>query len=478
MALNSLRDRDRGSSTPDAHSNTQGSTRRDFLKILGLGALAATTKTDTGIELFQQEQTRQRSLHARARHFPRLQTPEVASEQVVIMPGVPTFSQLREMRVFNHRSTFAPPNERAEPTGINWVTGREYDSVEYAITASSESLTDIGVRLAENPRTSPLLQQTEVRILCPASGVLLSPLEIAFQMAEKSSVTQRFHFTYTEIESDAYRAIDSYIRRMIWACNNTVDFRMSEEHHPELGLTSKKKSMQFTYITATGRRVTIAVDFELQMSSDHYFRAASAAQADIVLFHDVDRTSHVGDFPQTKSAGDVYTLLTDTPSSGFSDKPHFCIISQEQCSWHHNAPSYATEGVGRVVETVQGKPFGCGQNHLDHDNILAHPHLENATAHVVELDTELIAYLHSHENDEFLRIYTLLLTPDALSQAMMDDQDGNLRVMLRNFVTKIGRIRDARIKGIIRRVARQGIDHVGNDRPRRAFFQAVMQATQ
>lgn len=478
MGLNSLNDRNRASDLPDSRSNGQDSTRRDFLKILGLGALAATTKTDYGRAIFQEEQARQHSLHARPMHLPRLQTPEVASEQIEIMPGVPTFSRLREMRIFNHRSTFAPPNERPEPTGINWVTGREYDSVEYAITASSESLTDIGVRLAENPRTSPLLQQAEVSILCPASGVLLSPLEIAFQMAEKSSVTQRFHFTYTEIESDAYRAIDSYTRRMIWACNNTADFRMSEENHPELGSSSKKKSMQFTYITATSRRVTIAVDFELQMSGEHYFRAASAAQADIVLFHDIDRTSHVGDFPQTKSAGDVYTLLTDTPSSGFGDKPHFCIISQEHCGWHHNAPSYATEGIGTVVETVQGKPFGCGQNHLDHDNILAHPHLENATAHVVELDTELITYLRAHGNDEFLRIYTLLLTPDALSQAMMDDQDGNLRIMLRNFVTKVSRIRDARIKGIIRRVARQGIDHVADDRPRRAFFQAVMQASQ
>lgn len=478
MALNSLNERNLLPAKSDSETKEPGSTRRDFLKILGLGTLATAIKTDIGRDNFQQEQARQRSSHARRPHFPRLETAEVASEQIVIMPGIPTFSRLREMRVFNHRSTFAPPSQTPEPTGINWVTGREYDSVEYAITASSESLTEIGVRLAENPRTSPLLQQPEVRILCPASGVLLSPLEVAFQMAEKSAVTERFHFTYTEVESETYRAIDSYIRRMMWACNNTSDFHMSEENHPELGSTSKKKSMQFTYITASGRRVTIAVDFELQMSGDHYFRADSAAQADIVLFHDVDRTSHVGDFPQTKSAGDIYTLLTDTPSAGFSDKSHFCIISQEHCGWHHNAPSYATDGIGTVVETVQGKPFGCGQNHLDHDNILAHPHLEDATAQIVELDTALITYLHTHGNDELLRVYTLLLTPDALSQAMLDDQEGHVRVMLRNFVTKVSRIRDVRIKSIIRRVAQQGIDHVENDRPRRAFFQAVIQATQ
>ncbi len=478
MALNSLNDRHRLPGTPDASKQDQGSTRRDFLKILGLSALAATAKTDTGSERLQKERARQRCLHTRAQPLPRLETAEAANEQIVIAPGIPTFSRLRDMRVFNHRSTFAPPSQTPEPNGINWVTGREYDSVEYAITASSESLTDIGVRLAENPRTSPLLQQPEVRILCPASGVLLSPLEIAFQMAEKSAITQRFHFTYTEIDSESYSAIDSYIRRMMWACSNTSDFQMSEENHPELGLTSKKKSMQFTYITATRRRVTITVDFELQMSGDHYFRAESAVQADILLFHDVDRTSHVGDFPQTKSAGDIYTLLTDTPPSSFGDKPHFCIIGQEHCSWHQNAPSYASEGVGTVIETVQGKPFGCGQNHLDHDNILAHPHLEDATAQIVELDTPMITYLRSLGNDEFLRVYTLLLTPDALSQAMMVDEEGQLRMMLRNFVSKVSRIRDTRIKGIIRRVARQGIDHVGNDRPRRSFFQAVMQAAQ
>ncbi len=481
MPLDSWLERDKKNERLD-QSNEPDQTRRDFLRIMGVGALAAIGVTNDLAKL-KQAQIAERHIH-RQRTTPLpilIEANDTARERVRIMPGVPTFSRLREAGVFNNPRSFTPGLSAPRVEGIDSITDRPYDSVEWAITASSEALTEIGVKLADTPQTAELLQKPEVRILCPAAGVLLSPLEIAFQLAERSSALQRVHFTCTEVDDDTYKVIDSYIRRTVAVCSNTQNFSVREEEHPEISTdprsSAKKKSMSFTYTNSAGRNITVAIDFELKMSGDHYFRAEAAKQADIYLLHDMDRTSHAGDFPQTKEAGDIYTLLTDTPITSLSEKKHFCIMNQVACGWHHDAPMVAEEGVGTIVNTVRGKPFGCGQNHLDHDNILAHPHLENAVVNIIELDSELITYLHQHWNNGMLRAYTLLTNPDALSDAISDDQEGRLRMLRQQFVTKVRTLRNPRIKNTIRAIAVKGLQHLREDRTRRAFYQAVIQAT-
>ena len=424
--------------------------RRRILKWMGAGVVAA-TGIDRTFKALQERQLAARTIHDQPHHFTRVQRPErreSGHEKIHINPNEPTFNRLRERGVF--------PREH-----------------KWAITASAEAFHNIGKSFVENPGTAELLDKEEVRVLVPANGVLLSPLDIAFQLAEGSHTLQRVHFTLTDIDAETYGVLDQYVGMLVNGCDNLSDLVVNIESHPELSQeirhtssdTPAKKRMTFTYHTADHRAVAITIDYEFKMSGEHFFRAQSAADADIYVLHDIDRTD--GEPPSSKEAGDIYTLLSDTYSPRLRDKNHFVVLDSLTGQYRH-----ATNSVGQtVVGSAAGdERYGCGQNHLDTNTPtqmgLDRPAQPGRRVEIAQLDTELVEYLQRHGGDASFRAYSRLVTPGDFSMGMFVD-DGPFRQSMQHFAQLVHTTPNQRIKHLLQNAARETLryfeQHVNDD---------------
>lgn len=166
--------------------------RRDVLKILGLGTVVSAADV------------RSRSIDPIQ---PVIPSAGHSLEKLHIRAGTAILPQMRDHMVF--------------PEGRKWE-----------ITANAEGFCDVGKNLVSNPATAALLHQKEIKLLCPAGGNLLSPLEIAFQIAEGSNQVDRVHFAITEIDIEKYRSIDQLVQSLVSACDNTTHFQVRQEYYP------------------------------------------------------------------------------------------------------------------------------------------------------------------------------------------------------------------------------------------------------
>ena len=352
------RDRYHDSTESDPYEDAKRYSRREALQLLGI--LAGTgVAAGTGLGLgkltadWYRADTQRRLRHESDTVHPLRRIPytpvhvqEVlrSHEKIHITSEQPTFNRLR--------NGIFPPEHT------------------WAITGSAEAFHKLGQTFTDNPRALEKLGSKEViNILVPANGVLLSPLDIAFKLAEKFSRLKTVNLTLTDIDTDAYGAIDEYVRRMVTACDNTANFTVVEQMHPEIAAGAKRKIMRFTYQSGSGRTITMVVNFELQMSGSHYCRPESAADADIEVIHDIARIGNRGTFPFHSEIGDLYTLLSDTLPT-VTAKSHFCILQQKGCNFsrHRSEDGYINlPGIGVRVASIHGCRYGCGENHLDTD---------------------------------------------------------------------------------------------------------------
>lgn len=433
-------------SIPQASSPTLLDRRR-LLKLLVSGAGAA-VGIDQVSERLYDRQRMDRMIHSHVQRFTRIRRPrETGSvlERIHVNANEPTFNRLRKRDVF--------PSEHV-----------------WAITADAEAFYTIGKTFAENRGTAELLQKEEIRVLVPAAGVLLSPIEIAFQLAEKSESLKRVHFTFTDIDQETYDVFDQYLSMAVAACENLGDLEVRIQAYPELAERSAqssdshpaRKAMTFTYQTADHRSIEIVIDYELKMSGNHYFRAQSAAAADIYVFHDLDRVEHGGGFPATKEAGDIYTLLADTASRDLDTKKHFMVIDAPGGGYHH-----ASGSLGRVVETIRGERFGCGENHLDGNYPeglhLNEPVPDDHVIEITELDVELTESLRRHGGNSLLRAYSQLMVPAEFSIAMNFDDEGNFRLSMQRLARYVATLGSQRIKRMIQNGARETLHHFARE---------------
>ncbi len=413
-------------------------TRRSFLQALGLASIGVAA----GIVGISGRTPEQPPTPAPPELAP---APERALERFRITSSESTFNRLREANVF--------PKEH-----------------KWEITANAEAFYDIGRAFVQNPETAELMRQEEINILCPAAGNLLSPLEIAFQIAESTSSVQRVRFTFTEIDQEKYDTIDQYIGMLVNACENTFDFSVSTEAHPELagsrpareggiavtlepaGPTEDhpvKKMMQFAYRTTDNRTVTITIDFELQMSGSDYYREESSEQADIFVFHDLDIDTCMGFISSFDE--EPYLLLKHAARGSLANKKHYLVMKQEmpETSRMRGNQPIAYAALGQITATLQDHHYGCGENHWDteaHDNP-TRP-LNSATA-IIDLDTALFDALRIHGGEPALIGYSHLLRSNS------QDSAGNEQIFspLDHLISALQDISDHRIKERIRFLA-------------------------
>lgn len=392
--------------------------------VLGVGALAAR-------ELGQQKRQRM-ALHAQAPAPVHVPVPERrAPERIRINPHEPTFNRLRE------RGVFAPEQK-------------------WAITADAEAFYEIGRSFVHNPETAALRQEQELRILVPAAGVLLSQLELAFQLAEASTTLERVTFTFTEIDQASFDAFDRHVASLVRACENLENPRLSIEPHPELasGPDSHpaQKNLLFDYLTEDGRSVAVRIEYELAMSGDRYFRPQAAADADIVILHDIERSTDDGSFPATNEAGDLHTILADVPPRRMRGKKQYAVIDAPVAGYRHTG-----RAIGTVVGTVADERYGCGENHLDRNSReqlhLDRPREEGHVVEIIEVDQELPRQLRRHGGERLVQAYGRLLIPLEFESAWVEQGSDGSRAsveLLRHHLPMMG---SPRVKETIRMAA-------------------------
>lgn len=316
---------------------------------------------------------------------------DAGPEKLKIDVNKPTFTTLRERKIF--------PEEN-----------------KWAITANSEAFHATATRFAESPAGQELLQKKEVRFLNPGSGVLLTPLEIAFVFAEKSNDTNKFSYTFTEIDPDTFEKIDQYIESLVSNLENLSNFDVKKIenfiHNPgqPREIKSGQKIITFTYKTSSGREVQIQVNFEFKMSGSDkkYFRPESAQEADMYVWHDVAAARLLD-----KRFGEANILFSQVGPLPLKDKKRYLMITYDpkksnKCS--SNIDAY--DGIGdKVIKPVLGFNYGCGENHQDEEKRENEGEKAAKGVAVIEIDTELMSALNKIGGEETLSNYAGYLFP-------------------------------------------------------------------
>ncbi len=293
----------------------------------------------------------------------------------------------------------------------------------WATTASSQAFHRLGAELADSPETNQLLDQREVRLMVPASGELLSPLEMGFQLAERSPVLERLQMTGTEIDETLFVQWEQRLREMAEAIEGIEDLTVRVEEHPEYAAQPanrpRKKIVTWNYRAENGRRVLFQLELELGMSGERYMRPELANQADLLILHDINRGP--SDSFATASAGDLFTVLTESTTQT-GRRPRYVVIEQSPLE------PYSLNGIGRVRLNIQGERYGCGENHLapDRHNAPAYglDRPPRSSILVIELQTELLQVLGRPENRLLAEVYTALLVPAEFERRLVLDEEG------------------------------------------------------
>lgn len=364
--------------------------------------------------------------HRPSRHTPLQPAehpPTREQELFRIDPNKPSFNQLREYGVF--------------PRDHKWE-----------ITASSEAFHAIGKGFVENPETAHLLEQEEVHLLIPASGVLLSPLEIAFQFAERSPKTKRVRLTMTEVDPEALAAIDTYVKMLDDACRNmgnlTVETAFTGEPIDE-NTRPTRKTIRFDYTNQQQKKIEMKIEFEYFMSGENYLRAESAAESDIIVMHDVNREQSLSGF-FTKEAGDLYTILHDADSQRFSSKPHYAVTHRTE-----NTPD--SSGMGQNVMRLNAIRYGCGENHLDADTPESR-HLDEPVSvkhgvDIIRIDTIALHQINAYDTETVQNLFLLTAVPEEFEEKILMGYEMSFEYDFRKLLRNLRNIRHQEAKARI-----------------------------
>lgn len=403
-------------------------TRRELLKLGALGGAAAIAGYG-----YYHEQEQRRALHqqtpsAEAMRGSSVERLRALEERRFRIPAnQPTFLRLREAGVFSR--------------GTAWST-----------TASTEAFHEMGMRMAGSQETRGLLNQEELRFVVPAAGSLLSPLDLAFQFAERSPVVKTIHLAASEISTDSARAWEARLREMVASLAAIEGFRLQTRSFPPTrakGEASSVTEARFIYKNGQGRGVEIVIQYEVNRSGERYMRPEAADQADILVLHDIDRKSDSlgSGYPELqaeKTAGDLYTLLRESTQRP-SHKARYAIME-----YREEDEPFIPASVGRLLWRIPGQYFGCGENHMEHGtkserSAYAVSGAPRGLAALLELNTPLLAAM-ANADEGLIQAYITMASPAELLVKLSFAPRENIK-LLTDVVQSVQRMED----GIVRR---------------------------
>lgn len=260
---------------------------------------------------------------------------------------------------------------------------------KWKITASSKAFHDMAKRITQSPDLQEVLHQEEIKILYPAAGMHLSPLELAFEFAEHSTTLKKVEFTYTEIDDKSDKMIGSMVERLVIAHPNLHNYKLvqtdiSEEAH--------RKTITFTYKTSDQRNIQITINYEFKMSGEDFFRKESAKESDFFISHDIG----AGESSATKAV----LVFIGAFQKEWDQKPHYLLV--EYLGPNNRRIEY--EGMGNIVAVSKGHNYGCGENHFDEQPNRKPVFNQSA---VIKLDTKALSYIAENGGNELVSQYAI-----------------------------------------------------------------------
>jgi len=132
---------------------------------------------------------------------------------------------------------------------------------------------------------TPEGKDDSVNILYFASGNHIAPLELGFQILEKTDYG-RVNFTYTEIDPTYLDDIMTELRELQ---TNGLISDLSNQNGPK-DTTREEKIITFSYTTDAGKKKTVSLTFALGKVVEEeyppYFRQSDYDKADIIMAFD------------------------------------------------------------------------------------------------------------------------------------------------------------------------------------------------
>ncbi|MBI4836350.1 MAG: hypothetical protein HY817_03750 [Candidatus Abawacabacteria bacterium] len=354
---------------------------------------------------------------------------EAKRERLPLVPGKSLIEQLRSKDIF--------------PVAHEW-----------SVAASAEAFVDIGQSFLTIPAARDLRKQEVIKILCPASGYLISPLEIAFTIAQEAPDVKCFEYTMTEIGSKYFESIDEHIRRLVEHGTNFSDLHITIEQHPEVATGAKRKLITFECHLPPQRKVLIKINFELNMSGETYYRHEAARESDIWVFHDLGEVqAPSGVLSRSNEAkGEVYIMVDHASRGSLTNKRHFWV-NQLTPSPNDPAPlgSYLRrnpinyQGVAAIRARSDKHPYGCGHNHFDSPGRRARASYwaSSSTVGILEVDTRLLQIVNNCGGEYMLQIYAMLLQSERFDEYFpYETFEQNSLPLIDQFITKLSFISD------------------------------------
>jgi hypothetical protein len=339
----------------------------------------------------------------------------------------------------------------------------------WPIIASSDAFHGLGFTLSRNKRQAEsLFSQKELNVLYPASGKLLSPNDLLFNIAENSVNLEQVNFIYTEVDPKTYDAIDKNIEIMVNSSPNLSGLEVSEEKFDHTDSSEnvddaenipKKKTIIFVYTTEDGRKVTFRIEFQYKMYGENYYSKEDQDKADIVISHDmVD--------PGWYSPHAAIKMLLESMDEKSFEKPHYLVIEYRDPVALKNTSSYTSfletphqpgvrinySNLGEIV-AISKESYGCGANHrksLDYDR--RDDYIEFNAAAVIKLDNDLLKALY-YAGEDALTEYAELTSFYIARADYVEDQQSTKKLSekIKKFIKIIEKIPEEKTKQKVRK---------------------------
>lgn len=290
------------------------------------------------------------------------------------------------------------------------------ENKKWAVTANGEAFSELATTLENAPATRELLEKEKLSLVYPGSGMHLSPLEMARQLAEKSTTLNEIDLTYTEVKPDFYKEIDKVLKTYVDRNSQFSDYRL-ETIEPSTSLekdpdSPRRKIMTFTFTNSDQRQIKMKLDFQYKMSGEKYFSKEVSDQSNFFIMHDSSDEA----YGNGKSKLDIKVLLENLDFSSDHPQKVFAVINDDEILQKRHG--YTNQGVfqvlGKVVAAQDGLPFGCGQNHWD-DQKRRNKNLSEAgqkditeRAIIVEIDMAVLAEIKKMGGKDALIAYASL----------------------------------------------------------------------